>query len=75
MELSSAVCDQPYISNEEFNNLINTFENRNSSIIASQYKNGFGPPTLFAKKHYSNLLLMRGNLGAKKNHPKTTRHG
>ena len=61
-----SVCDQPYISNDIFNNLINAFENRKSSIIVSQYKNGSGPPTLFAKKHYHNLLQLRGDIGAKK---------
>ena len=61
-----SVCDQPYISNDIFDNLMNAFENENSSIIVSQYKNGSGPPTLFAKKHYYNLLQIRGDIGAKK---------
>ena len=60
------VCDQPYISNEVFDKLINAFENRTSSIIVSQYKTDSGPPTLFAKKYYPNLLHLQGDSGAKR---------
>ena len=61
-----SVCDQPYITTDVFNNLISTFENGDSSIILSKYQVSSGPPTLFAKKHYPDLLNLSGDQGANK---------
>jgi len=60
-----SVCDQPYISYNEFFNLIYAFENSLSSIIISRYDKGSGPPSLFSRKHYHSLLQIRGDIGAK----------
>lgn len=60
-----SVCDQPYISEVVFKNLLAEFERGKSSIVISKYKNSSGPPTLFGKKHYDRLLKLEGDVGAK----------
>lgn len=60
-----SVCDQFYISSKIFNNLIQTFNGGDSSIVVSKYKSAHGPPSLFGKKHYQSLLKLRGDHGAK----------
>ncbi|XOV95223.1 MAG: NTP transferase domain-containing protein [Bacteroidota bacterium] len=59
-----SVCDQPYLTKEIFNKLIaqqDMFE-----IVASAYPDGnYGPPTLFNKSQYHNLLEIQDFSGAK----------
>ena len=57
--------DQPFIESEHINKLIETFEQKNKPIIASEYKNILGVPALFSEKMFNELLKIKGDKGAK----------
>ncbi|MDF1694258.1 MAG: nucleotidyltransferase family protein [Saprospiraceae bacterium] len=60
-----SVCDQPYISTDNFVNLINKFESSSAKIVVSEYRNGQGPPTLFSQEIVKDLMKISGDNGAK----------
>ena len=59
------LCDQPFADTSIINQLIQASAN-NKSIIASAYNGTIGPPALFNKSHFNELLALQGNEGAKK---------
>jgi len=59
------VCDQPYVSASLLNELVATQKNTGKLIVASQYENTFGPPALFYKSIFPELLKLKGNAGAR----------
>jgi molybdenum cofactor cytidylyltransferase len=61
-----AVCDQPYISSQVFQALLEKFHNSNAGIVASSYANTAGTPALFSQRHFNDLLQLSGDEGAKK---------
>ncbi len=58
--------DQPFISAEIIERLINVYKSTNKPIIASQYGKTIGIPTLFARSFFSELMQLEGDWGAKK---------
>lgn len=60
------VCDQPYVTNLVFENLINQYHKTGKGITASAYSETLGTPVLFHKKYFSELLDLKGQEGAKK---------
>ncbi|MEM9544745.1 MAG: nucleotidyltransferase family protein [Bacteroidota bacterium] len=60
-----SVCDQPYISEDVFSDLIHRFEMGRKTIIVSKYDNGMGPPTLFSNTYLPKLKILKGDVGAK----------
>ena len=60
------VCDQPYVTQTIFENLISEYQKTGKGIIASSYAETFGTPVLFDKKYFSELLKLKGQEGAKK---------
>lgn len=60
------VCDQPHVSTELINDLIQKKEITGKEIVASFYDNTPGVPVLFEKKLFPELLLLKGREGAKK---------
>jgi molybdenum cofactor cytidylyltransferase len=60
------VCDQPELTVEHLQKLIQKFEEKKASIIASSYANASGVPVLFGRSFFSNLLLLADDHGAKK---------
>ena len=60
------VCDQPFITSDILNNLIETYSNSGRGIVACSYDNTFGPPVLFSKKYFPELLQLKGDIGARK---------
>ena len=60
------VCDQPFVSPGLLLDLINERQKSQKSIIASSYGNTLGIPALFDKTHFSQLLDLQGDTGAKK---------
>jgi molybdenum cofactor cytidylyltransferase len=60
------VCDQPFVSPALLLDLINERQKSHRSIIASSYGNTLGIPALFDKTHFSQLLDLQGDTGAKK---------
>lgn len=61
-----AVCDQPFVTNLVFENLISEYHKTGKGIIASAYSETLGTPVLFHKKYFKELLELNGQEGAKK---------
>jgi molybdenum cofactor cytidylyltransferase len=58
------LCDQPFVDTELLNQLIQ--KKQAKGITACTYKDTIGPPVLFDKKYFDELLLLKGHEGAKK---------
>lgn len=59
------LADQPMMTAEHLNSVIDAFGKGESKIIATRYKNRAGVPALFPASVYPNLLLLEGDQGAK----------
>jgi len=59
-------CDQPYISSSVLNDLISKYQQSGKPIVTSNYGEAIGPPTLFHKSFFSELMELKGDVGAKK---------
>ena len=59
------LCDQPYVTAELLNELINTHSTTGKSIVACDYGNEFGPPALFHKNLFPELMALKGDVGAR----------
>lgn len=60
------VCDQPALTADHLFKLIQKFNQKQGSIVASAYDNSGGVPALFGRSFFSNLLLLQDDQGAKK---------
>lgn len=60
-----AVCDQPFISGEMINQLVEAYHFTGKTIIASEYAGTLGVPALFSRSFFSELTTLRGGEGAK----------
>ncbi|MBS1528089.1 MAG: nucleotidyltransferase family protein [Bacteroidetes bacterium] len=60
------VCDQPFVTSALLNTLISEQRSTNKQIIACAYGGAIGTPVLFCSELYDQLLLLRGDAGAKK---------
>lgn len=61
-----SVCDQPFLTNENFDGLIDTYKKTGKKIVASGYSNSIGVPVLYDKSLFSELLSLPDQYGAKK---------
>ena len=59
------LADQPAIEISYLKNMLELFEKNNDSIIASNYGNKLGVPAIFSAKNFKDLLLIKGDKGAK----------
>jgi len=59
-----AVCDQPLLSINHYNKLINSCIDKNR-IVSSYYENGAGVPTVFGNQYVEELGSLTGDSGAK----------
>ncbi len=59
------LCDQPFIPESHFVKLIHLFLKGEKSIIASLYKDTFGPPLICDKRYFPELEKLDGDKGAK----------
>jgi molybdenum cofactor cytidylyltransferase len=59
-----AVCDQPLLTINHYNKLINSciYNNR---IVSSYYENGIGVPTVFGSQYFEELRDLKGDMGAR----------
>jgi molybdenum cofactor cytidylyltransferase len=60
------VCDQPFVSAALLNELMEIHRSTGKFIIASDYGETTGPPALFHKKYFPDLLKLPGDTGARK---------
>ncbi len=61
-----AVCDQPFVSAQLLNRLIENFRLTNAPIVASSYGDTIGVPALFSRNLFSELISLEADNGAKK---------
>ena len=59
------VCDQPYVSNDLLESLVNMHQQSNHLITASTYNQVIGVPAVFSKERFADLLALDGNQGAR----------
>ncbi|MES2518419.1 MAG: nucleotidyltransferase family protein [Bacteroidota bacterium] len=59
------LCDQPLITQELLQKIVQTFANSNASIVACNYGNQLGVPMLFDKSIFPELLKLQGDKGAR----------
>lgn len=59
------VADQPFVTTELLNNLLDLHRKEQHSIVASKYGSTFGTPVLFSKQFFPELLQLTGDVGAK----------
>jgi molybdenum cofactor cytidylyltransferase len=60
------VCDQPHISLSVLNELISTQQKTTKQIVTCNYGESIGPPALFHKKYFPELMELTGDAGARK---------
>jgi len=60
------VCDQPHISASILNELITTQQKTGKPIVTCNYGDTIGPPALFHKSFFSELVKLKGDAGARK---------
>lgn len=60
------VCDQPYVSASLLNDLINTQVETCKPIVTCNYGDAVGPPALFHRSLFAELMELKGDAGARK---------
>lgn len=60
-----ALCDQPFVSPQIFNQLVKTYHFTGQPIVASEYAETLGVPALFNRSLFSELMALAGDKGAK----------
>lgn len=60
------VCDQPYITPGLLQSLVKAHTDTGKPIVTSAYAGTFGPPTLFHKILFPELLQLTGDVGARR---------
>ena len=60
------VCDQPFISIESLNSVIDNFINGDKGIVCAGYGKNKGNPVIFSKRYINELLSLEGDSGGKK---------
>lgn len=59
------LCDQPLVSRELLNTIIEAYRSSGKGIVASEYAGTQGVPALFDRSFFPALLSFNGNTGAK----------
>ncbi|MBL8183011.1 MAG: nucleotidyltransferase family protein [Blastocatellia bacterium] len=59
------LCDQPHVTSDDINDLIVTYINTESPIVASQYGPTIGVPALFSSEMFTELFQLGGDKGAR----------
>jgi len=70
------LCDQPYVSSDLLNQLIDCFEPSETPLIACEYGETVGIPALFSRSLFPDLKRLTGDVGAKsiiRARPETTK--
>lgn len=61
-----ALCDQPFVSSQTLNQLVEAYHLTGKPIIASEYSGTLGVPALFSRILFSELMTLKSTEGAKK---------
>ena len=59
------LCDQPFVSAQVINQLVETYHVTGKPIVASEYAGTLGVPALFSRSFFSELKALRKGEGAK----------
>lgn len=59
------VCDQPFISLETIEALMDKFIKSNKGMACVEYEGSLGNPTIFSGKYIKELLSLKGDVGGK----------
>lgn len=59
------LCDQPHVSTELLNKIIDLHLSKGSPIVACEYGDSLGVPALFEKRFFPELMSIAGDRGAK----------
>ncbi|MBT8099189.1 MAG: nucleotidyltransferase family protein [Gammaproteobacteria bacterium] len=59
------LADQPLITSEHLQTLVDQWRESPDSIIASTYADTLGPPVIFPRRFFTSLQSLRGDRGAK----------
>ena len=59
------VCDQPFVNAPLLENLVRAQRETGKPIVTCSYGATFGPPTLFSKSLFPELLQLKGDTGAR----------
>lgn len=60
------VCDQPHVSGIIIEGLIRIQRNSGKPIVACNYGEAIGPPALFHRSLFNELMQLKGDVGARK---------
>lgn len=60
------VCDQPFLSASLLNELVNKQRETGKPIVSCNYGKTIGPPALFHKSFFPELMKLKGDAGARK---------
>jgi molybdenum cofactor cytidylyltransferase len=60
-----ALCDQPFVSSQTLERIVEAFHFTGKPIIASEYAGTLGVPVLFSRTLFSELMALKSNEGAK----------
>lgn len=61
-----ALCDQPFVSPQTLNQLVETYRFTGKPIIASEYAGTLGVPALFNRTLFSEIMALKSTEGARK---------
>ena len=61
-----ALCDQPFVSSQTFNQIIEAYHVTGKQIVASEYSGTLGVPALFNRTFFPKLMDLKSTEGAKK---------
>lgn len=59
------LADQPLITTGHLESLVRAWHSSPDSICASAYADTVGPPVIFPRRHFNDLMELRGDRGAK----------
>jgi molybdenum cofactor cytidylyltransferase len=60
-----ALCDQPFVSSQTLDRIVEAYHFTGKPIIASEYAGTLGVPVLFSHTLFSELMALKSNEGAK----------
>ncbi len=60
------LCDQPFVSSQILNQIVEAYHLTGKAIIASEYSETWGVPALFSHTLFSELMALKSTEGAKK---------